>query len=88
MKIQPDENFFENYNDEERLEGEKVIDNIRISDRLLKAARDYDLSLYQLETIERLAEQVIEDAPDVDIYFAFCQGFAMGRAYAKDHPEN
>ena len=42
----------------------------------------YDLTIRDMEVIERLAKQT--DATDADVFYIYCEGFARGRDYEND----
>ena len=82
MQVHVDDEIYSHYHGEELEHAKKIIERIRDSADRLSRDMVYDLTIRDMEVIERLAKQT--DATDADVFYIYCEGFARGRDYEND----
>lgn|GEM_PF-2657385 len=88
MDFKMGEDFFNEYvNESDREHARIVCSRVEESARIVQAMNKYNLTLRDVEVLERMAKHFA--APDADAFIIFCEGFARGRMYEQDkHKEN
>ena len=79
MQVHVDDEIYSHYHGEDLEHAKKTIERIRDSADRLSRDMVYDLTIRDMEVIERLAKQT--DATDADVFYIYCEGFARGRDY-------
>lgn len=82
MQVHVDDKIYSHYHGEDLEHAKKIIERIRDSADRLSRDMVYDLTIRDMEVIERLAKQT--DATDADVFYIYCEGFARGRDYEND----
>ncbi|MCI2132450.1 MAG: hypothetical protein MR581_00215 [Lachnospiraceae bacterium] len=82
MQVHVDDEIYSHYHGEDLEHAKKIIERIRDSADRLSRDMVYDLTIRDMEVIERLAKQT--DATDADVFYIYCEGFARGRDYEND----
>ena len=82
MQVHVDDEIYSHYHVEDLEHAKKIIERIRDSADRLSRDMVYDLTIRDMEVIERLAKQT--DATDADVFYIYCEGFARGRDYEND----
>lgn len=82
MQVHVDDEIYSHYHGKDLEHAKKIIERIRDSADRLSRDMVYDLTIRDMEVIERLAKQT--DATDADVFYIYCEGFARGRDYEND----
>ena len=82
MQVHVDDEIYSHYHGEDLEHAKKIIERIRDSADRLSRDMVYDLTIRDMEVIERLAKQT--DATDADVFYIYYEGFARGRDYEND----
>ena len=82
MQVHVDDEIYSHYHGDDLAHAKKIIERIRDSADRLSRDMVYDLTIRDMEVIERLAKQT--DATDADVFYIYCEGFARGRDYEND----
>ena len=82
MQVHVVDEIYSHYHGEDLEHAKKIIERIRDSADRLSRDMVYDLTIRDMEVIERLAKQT--DATDADVFYIYCEGFARGRDYEND----
>ena len=82
MQVHVDDEIYSHYHGDDLEHAKKIIERIRDSADRLSRDMVYDLTIRDMEVIERLAKQT--DATDADVFYIYCEGFARGRDYEND----
>ncbi|MST83073.1 hypothetical protein [Bilifractor porci] len=82
MQVHVDDEIYAHYQGEDLDHAKKIIERIRDSADRLSKDMVYDLTIRDMEVIERLSKQT--DATDADVFYIYCEGFARGRDYEND----
>ena len=82
MQVHVDDEIYSHYHGEDLEHAKQIIERIRDSADRLSRDMVYDLTIRDMEVIERLAKQT--DATDADVFYIYCEGFARGRDYEND----
>jgi hypothetical protein len=82
MQVHVDDEIYTHYQGEDLDHAKKIIERIRDSADRLSKDMIYDLTIRDMEVIERLSKQT--DATDADVFYIYCEGFARGRDYEND----
>ena len=85
MQVHIDEEIYTHYQGEDLGHAKLIIQRIQDSAARLSKDMIYDLTIRDLEVIERLAKQ--SDATDADVFYIYCEGFARGRDYEREKSE-
>ena len=87
MNFKMKDDFFQEYdNESDREHARLVCDRVEESAAIVQKMNKYNLTLRDVEVLERMAKHFA--APDADSFLIFCEGFARGRMYEKDMREN
>lgn len=81
MKIKYDEKIFDMYQGEDLSKAKKVLGELTESAATLESSHTYNLTVSELQVLTRLADEY--DAPDTDLFYVYCLGFARGREYER-----
>lgn len=86
MNFKMNDDFFNEYaNESDREHAKLVCDRVEESAAIVQKLNKYNLTLRDVEVLERMAKHFA--APDADSFIIFCEGFARGRMYEKDMQE-
>ncbi len=81
MKIKYNEKIFDNYSGEDLQKARTVLEELKESAATLETSHTFNLSVSELQVLTKLADEY--DAPDTDLFYVYCLGFARGREYEK-----
>ncbi|MCI5758685.1 MAG: hypothetical protein MR218_01255 [Eubacterium sp.] len=83
MDFQMSDDFFNEYaNESDREHAKLVCGRVAESAAVVQKLNKYNLTLRDVEVLERMAKHFA--APDADSFIIFCEGFARGRMYEQD----
>lgn len=87
MNFQMSDDFFNEYaNESDREHAKLVCGRVAESAAVVQKLNKYNLTLRDVEVLERMAKHFA--APDADSFIIFCEGFARGRMYEQDREKN
>lgn len=81
MKIKYDEKIFDKYEGDDLSKAKKVLDELKESAATLESSHTFNLTVSELQVLTKLADEY--DAPDTDLFYVYCLGFARGREYER-----